>query len=72
MNDITEQYKVKIINTFEDFDEPLVTEFVCHDRESTKTMIAAYSGFYSGDPIDVFINGEKAVTHLDWGLVDVT
>jgi len=69
MNDLAKEYRVKLINSFEDFDEPQITEFICFNPEHVKIMVSAYHGFYSGDPIDTFINGEKAVTHLDWGLI---
>lgn len=71
MNDqtqIAKKYCVRLINYYEEFDEPQVTEFTSHDPEHVKTMISAYCAFYSGDPYKCWINGEETVLHLDWGL----
>lgn len=68
MGELTEKYEVKIINSHEEFDPPLVVEFTCLDPEHVKILVSVFWGHYPGDPIDVFINGEKAVTDLDWGL----
>lgn len=66
---LTQTFKIKIINSYEEYDEPQIVYFTSHDARSVETLIAAYSSHYSGDPIEVFIDDEKAVTHLDWGLV---
>ncbi len=65
---ISTGYKVKFVNSYEGFEKPQVTEFTAFDPEHVKLIISALSAFYSGDPYECFINGEKAVTEGDWGL----
>lgn len=71
MNDKTQlakEYRVKLVNSYEEFDEPQVIEFTAHDPEHVKTIISAYTCHYSGDPIKCWINGEEAVLSGCWGL----
>jgi len=60
-------YEVKIINRY--FDEPKVTRFTCIHQEDVRTLAACYCGHYSGDEIECFINGKKAVLDRNFGLL---
>jgi len=68
MSVIANRYEVKFINHYEDFDEPLVIRFVADSPEDVKAVVSALAAFYSGDPYECYINGEKAVLESDWGL----
>jgi len=67
----TTEYRIKIINSYEEYEEPRVINFICHDPEDVKLMVAAYCGYASGDPIEVFINDDAVVLDGYWGLKDV-
>ncbi len=63
-----DEYRVVFINSYEEFEEPLEVRFTSNDQQSVETIIASLSTHFSGDPYECWINGEKAVLHLDWGL----
>lgn len=69
MSNITTSYSVKFINSYEDYDEPLEISFTADSPDDVKLIVGALSTHYSGDPYECFIDGEKAVLDLDWGLV---
>ncbi len=70
MPDISTIYRVKFVNSYEDFDEPLEINFSATSPEDVKAVVSSLSAFYSGDPCECFINGEKAVLERDWGLME--
>lgn len=67
-NNLTQEYRVKFVVTEEDRDN-WTAEFIAHDPESVKNIVAACSGFNSGDDCRCWINGEEAVLEGDWGLL---
>jgi hypothetical protein len=69
MSDITAIYDVVFVNHYEDFDKPLEVCFTARDPDSIKTVVSALAAFYSGDPYECYINGQKAVLDGDWGLL---
>lgn len=48
--------ELKFVNTFEDFDEPLVETIHC-SRASIAPIMSYYGAFYSGDPYRVYVDG---------------
>jgi len=70
MSAVATEYRVKFVNSFEGFDEPFEINFTADSPDDVKILIAALSAFYSGDPCECFINGDKAVLANDWGLMD--
>lgn len=72
MNDLVTNYNVRFVNSFEDFDKPLEINFSATSPEDVKAVVSALSAFYSGDPCKCYINGQEALLHKDWGLLDLT
>ena len=56
---------LKFINSFEDYDEPIVTEIVIGAEQDPREIMAWYGAYYSGDPYEVFINGRPVSTDLN-------
>lgn len=69
MKGIADTYRVKFVNSFHEFSEPLAVNFTASDPEDVKQIISALSVFYSGDRYKCFINGQEAVLDDDWGLL---
>ena len=69
MNEIAAKYEVKFINHYYEDGAPLEIRFIADSPKDVKAVVTALSAFYSGDPYECFINGEKAVLESDWGLI---
>lgn len=65
-------YEVVLVNSYSGFDAPKTTRFTCCDDESLRTILAAYAVFYTGDPIECHVNGEKVVLEEGHGLLEAT
>ena len=72
MSAIATSYAVRFVNHYEEYDGPVEVQFTASDPEHIKLIISALAAFYSGDPCECFINGEKAVLESDWGLKEPT
>ena len=69
---ISTTYDVRFVNSFEEFDKPLEIKFACQSPDDVKNVVSALAAFYSGDPCECFINGEKAILENDWGLMEAS
>jgi hypothetical protein len=48
--------ELKFVNTFEDYDKPLVEIIHC-SKASVAPIMSYYGAFYAGDPYTVYIDG---------------
>ena len=63
-----ESYLVRFVVTQYDR-SPWEVTAVCNTASDVENLVAACAAYNSGDECECYINGERALLELDWGLM---